>query len=935
MPSPKRGRGVHLKGQTGMASSGCMMCLQLTVVVSVALIFGLGLYRDNHGGLASMLASIPCTPSSFSDKVADEAEEVVEDALNKYRPAAQWDYVLPLLALQRAIAYEGDMLRLTEFLGKVVLERKPFTVVAVGGSITQVRGGFRGDQGAFFDDFSAQIRTRNADADGWISAALDWLQLAYPPDLSRAAQADEAAAAAAAAQQEPQPEEVEPSSGPGASGPAQVHEPEEEAPKNGEASAVGSGQQQQQQEEEEPSAADAAAAAAAADADERAGAGIGNTGSTGGAAVADEDGSRPSAEAAGEAARDVPEGTAGDSRDAEDGTKGASGRQLRSLRNGGSLSYPGSTGSSQPRPLQERRGVGLPGRRALEKRRRLLLGEEGGRGRAEGEEDPPQEQEQQQEQQEQQQQEQQEQQEREESGQPEETSYRLINLGVTDMQPDALTTCEGQTFLAQLPDAIDLVLVDFAVSGGGLFVQSLDILLQQLLRRQPPPAVVFVNFFDWCRTNPHCMQRTFDHGYAEAPRNFSTLAGTFNHYAESLLPSSALPNAQDPSQADPRSRSTSDPDSGSEPDSEPGAARSLNAEEKILALAQYYGLPALSVRNGLYPLVATEPPAFTLSDLVAVDDVGYNPTHQQAVGLYADLLVALFQRGIARMAAVGEAAAAMGAASAHARQAADAAEAASGEGGDGGRGVDVASDSSMNLSDSSIPSDREKEKPVGPEGPGRLPPGAGGLFVQQSASSVPAAELLEQLLRVPPPLLWHPEKAHDESLSLVKACYSYSVRVAKLPHATLMQGWNFTMDHEQRHPQFGLAAATPGSTVAFQLDTSAAGGRYLRTHDAAAWAHEERAPAPAALQAQVEVKYHVDRAFSGDAAFSCVTGCSCEGGLVQGLLVTSDTYHATKSQVFNVTQSSSCEVWLTSRAGKGGHMFMLVGLSVRMKPLGR
>ncbi|CAI7813106.1 unnamed protein product [Closterium sp. NIES-54] len=92
-----------------------------------------------------------------------------------------WSPHVPRTVLRRGIAHEGDMLRFDRLLHKLIVRREPITVVAIGSSCTSEFGGRKGPQLKLLN-LDAFEFGRVVHPDGWLTAALDWLLAAFPPN---------------------------------------------------------------------------------------------------------------------------------------------------------------------------------------------------------------------------------------------------------------------------------------------------------------------------------------------------------------------------------------------------------------------------------------------------------------------------------------------------------------------------------------------------------------------------------------------------------------------------------------------------------------------------------------------------------------------------------------------------------------------------------
>ncbi|CAI5528930.1 unnamed protein product [Closterium sp. Naga37s-1] len=192
--------------------------------------------------------------------------------------------------------------------------------------------------------------------------------------------------------------------------------------------------------------------------------------------------------------------------------------------------------------------------------------------------------------------------------------YWLINLGLPRGSLATWASCDGATFLQSLPDDMDLVIAELALSdqgeakgqGPASFLQMYDTILQHLLLRwgggspQTPPqmrqgregkeggldgvkavagaAVVLVNFFSFCRGNRACRE-------AEDPSLSFSDVGPFSF---------GLP-----------------PHHPAYPHSAPETV----SEDNITVLAQYYSLPVLSTRDAFYTLLGQQASGYRLKDI--------------------------------------------------------------------------------------------------------------------------------------------------------------------------------------------------------------------------------------------------------------------------------------------------------------------------------
>ena len=64
----------------------------------------------------------------------------------------------------------------------------------------------------------------------------------------------------------------------------------------------------------------------------------------------------------------------------------------------------------------------------------------------------------------------------------------------------------------------------------------------------------------------------------------------------------------------------------------------------------------------------------------------------------------------------------------------------------------------------------------------------------------------------------------------------------------------------------------------------------------------------------------------GKALVSCMEGCECVGGVMDGL--TQQHFSVPKSSSFNVTQSKQCVLRVEVVKGEGGEKFKILTLSV-------
>ncbi|CAI7786923.1 unnamed protein product [Closterium sp. NIES-54] len=192
--------------------------------------------------------------------------------------------------------------------------------------------------------------------------------------------------------------------------------------------------------------------------------------------------------------------------------------------------------------------------------------------------------------------------------------YWLINLGLPRGSLATWASCDGATFLQSLPDDMDLVIAELALSdqgeakgqGPASFLQMYDTILQHLLLRwgggspQTPPqmrqgregkeggldgvkavagaAVVLVNFFSFCRGNRACRE-------AEDPSLSFSDVGPFSF---------GLP-----------------PHHPAYPHSAPETV----SEDNTTVLAQYYSLPVLSTRDAFYTLLGQQASGYRLKDI--------------------------------------------------------------------------------------------------------------------------------------------------------------------------------------------------------------------------------------------------------------------------------------------------------------------------------
>eukprot|EP00897_Mesotaenium_endlicherianum_P003417 jgi/Mesen1/3102/ME000184S02170 len=168
-------------------------------------------------------------------------------------------------------------------------------------------------------------------------------------------------------------------------------------------------------------------------------------------------------------------------------------------------------------------------------------------------------------------------------GAPEEQPYWLINLGIGAVGPEPWLECLGHTYFEQLPPDVDLVVVEFALasSDGGIFLESLDRLLQRLMRQwDPPPALLLVNFFFWSprpglkdgewRISPLIDPESGEERLKEGPQqalNWSSI-GVFAFHSFDRRGTGSV------------------------------------VEDNVTALAQYYGVPSLSMRDAFWHLAA-------------------------------------------------------------------------------------------------------------------------------------------------------------------------------------------------------------------------------------------------------------------------------------------------------------------------------------------
>ncbi|GJP46136.1 hypothetical protein CLOM_g5459 [Closterium sp. NIES-68] len=201
--------------------------------------------------------------------------------------------------------------------------------------------------------------------------------------------------------------------------------------------------------------------------------------------------------------------------------------------------------------------------------------------------------------------------------------YWLINLGLPRGSLATWASCDGATFLHSLPDDVDLVIAELALSdqgesngqGPSSFLKAYDTLLQHLLHRwgfkapqNPPPvhkgrtegnglgkaqsvagaAVVLVNFFSFCRGNQACReQRTPPlHATASDPSLSYNSIGPFSFGLPPHHPAY------------------------------PHWAPETVSEDNITVLAQYYSVPSLSTRDVFFTLVGQQAAGYRLQDIV-------------------------------------------------------------------------------------------------------------------------------------------------------------------------------------------------------------------------------------------------------------------------------------------------------------------------------
>lgn len=210
-----------------------------------------------------------------------------------------------------------------------------------------------------------------------------------------------------------------------------------------------------------------------------------------------------------------------------------------------------------------------------------------------------------------------------------EEPYWLVNLGIGGVGPASWAGCLGHTYFGMLPKAVDLVVVEWALADNNEnFLENLDNVLQYIFKMwDPPPAVLFVNFFFWCRGNRWC-----GGGSVVDPLNGKERWGKEEQQALSWDSIGAFSFH-----------------SGA------GKGGGRVSEDNITVLAQYYGLPSISMRNAFFTLAAQGRKNYLLHDQIEKNDMGLHPSPEQAKRRYADVLIHFFHHtilGLRRNAAI-------------------------------------------------------------------------------------------------------------------------------------------------------------------------------------------------------------------------------------------------------------------------------------------
>eukprot|EP00271_Cylindrocystis_brebissonii_P008176 TRINITY_DN22181_c0_g1_i1.p1 TRINITY_DN22181_c0_g1~~TRINITY_DN22181_c0_g1_i1.p1 ORF type:complete len:716 (-),score=53.44 TRINITY_DN22181_c0_g1_i1:424-2571(-) len=206
------------------------------------------------------------------------------------------------------------------------------------------------------------------------------------------------------------------------------------------------------------------------------------------------------------------------------------------------------------------------------------------------------------------------------TGKPYEEPYWLINLGIGAVGPGPWASCLGKTYFSQLPKDVDLVIVEWALAVNDReFLSSLDSVLQILLHTwDPPPAIFFANFFFWCRANLWCRGGFVTDPVTgeEKPLPVEQQNLTWSNIGVFSFQSYDARGTGDVS------------------------------EDNITVLAQYYGLPSISMRNAFFHLAAQTHKGYWLHDQIGYHDMGLHPSPALARGRYADVIVEFFRRAI-------------------------------------------------------------------------------------------------------------------------------------------------------------------------------------------------------------------------------------------------------------------------------------------------
>eukprot|EP00850_Spirogloea_muscicola_P014277 SM000101S09275 [mRNA] locus=s101:331156:334845:+ [translate_table: standard] len=202
--------------------------------------------------------------------------------------------------------------------------------------------------------------------------------------------------------------------------------------------------------------------------------------------------------------------------------------------------------------------------------------------------------------------------------QKQEEPYSLLNVAIGAVGPIAWDICLGTTYLEQLPEQVDLVTIDWAISPCWEYMEHFDGVLQKLLTWwDPPPAILIVNFFFWCRGNLWCRDLVDD---PNNPGEKRPKEGPQNPRDWSNLGVFAFQSFDDTGDV---------------------------LEDNATMLAQYYSLPSLSMRNAFYTLAGQTLLGYGLHDLIGYDDMGIHPSIAEARGRYADVLIYFFRQAIA------------------------------------------------------------------------------------------------------------------------------------------------------------------------------------------------------------------------------------------------------------------------------------------------